>query len=55
MEKEEERTESGAEKSGEISICISGQCMPPNIEKMTPEEKKAYLDDLFFSDLFQDG
>lgn len=27
----------------------------PDLEKMTPEERRSYLDDLFFSDLFREG
>jgi hypothetical protein len=56
MEKrEEERNKSGGEKSEEILTSISGEYKPPNLQRMSSEEKKAYLDDLFFSDLFSDG
>ena len=56
MEKRgEERNKSGGEKSEEILTSIGEECSPPNLQRMRSEERKAYLDALFFSDLFSDG
>lgn len=49
MEKsEEERKKSGGEKSEKKLTSISGEYTPPNLQRMSSEERKAYLD-VFFS------
>jgi hypothetical protein len=53
--KEEERITSDAADPRESLPSLIEACALPNLEKMTPEEKKAYLDDLFFGDVFGEG
>ncbi len=53
--REEEKNKSDLVNSPESSASISEVCMPQDIKSMSPEEVKAYLDDLFFSDLFREG
>jgi hypothetical protein len=56
MEKrEEEKNHSGPEDSLECLVSIREKYTPPSLQSMSLEERKAFLDDLFFSDLFSDG
>ncbi len=55
MENEKEEKNKTGEDSRECFPGVDEACASPNLEEMTPEEKKAYLDDLFFDDLFREG
>jgi hypothetical protein len=57
MEKREEQKKInlGPKDSPECLVSISEECTPPNTKNMSPEEMKAYLDDLFSGDLFSEG
>jgi hypothetical protein len=53
--RKEEKDHPGAEDSRDRLVSISEECTPPDLKNMSPEEKRAYLDDLFFGDLFSEG
>jgi hypothetical protein len=50
----EEKEKSNTQEEEPLTS-VGESCALPNPDKMTAEEKKAYLDDLFFGNVFGQG
>ncbi len=55
MEVEKEKKLSPENESPDDAPSVAEECALPNFEQLTADEKRAYLDDLFFNDLFGEG
>ncbi len=55
MEGEKEKKLSPENESPDDAPSVAEECALPNFEQLTADEKRAYLDDLFFNDLFGEG